>query len=99
MRLVVTWWSRRRGGRPAVASTAASYTASSYGVYYGGGATTATGVYCQFSEGDSRLCRKVHRAARQSPERRETPGEDSCSLNNQAHVTTHGFQELLAPTA
>jgi hypothetical protein len=40
--------------------------ASSYGVYYGGGATKATGFYCQFSEGDSRLCGWVHRSARRA---------------------------------
>jgi hypothetical protein len=57
-------------GGPGLVVWRASYN----GVYSGGGATKATGVCCQFSEGDSRLCPQVHRAARQGPERRETPG-------------------------
>jgi hypothetical protein len=32
----------------------------------GGGATKATGVSCQFSEGDGRLCGQVHASARQA---------------------------------
>ncbi len=40
----------------------------------GGGGREATDVYCQFNEGDKIACSAVHGSARQSPERRETPG-------------------------
>jgi hypothetical protein len=46
----------RASTEASTAASCAASTASSYGVYYGGGATKATGVYCQFSEGNSRLC-------------------------------------------
>ncbi len=60
--------ARRRAGvllwRLLRRPTTASNTASSNGVYYGGGATKATGVYCQFNEGDTEACSAVRGSAR-----------------------------------